>query len=157
MLTPPTERGPRSTNSTFVVLKNTAKLKPSSKWTAYWWKEKPSHFLWRFDVQISKNTTASQRNTSFLKHWIYTFHWWWLQAYSCWLRWWLDVWFWNNWWGEEWNCIREWWQHCNVNCRNVSIFIGFFFSVPPWLCSPLPQDYLGQGSSWLRITWYEKG
>ena len=91
----------------------------------------PDHFLLHhFDFQIGENMMASQRNISFLKHWIRTFHGWWLQAWICWLGQWMGVGFWINWWGGERNCIREWWQHCNVNCRNVSIFIGSFLSQP---------------------------
>ena len=44
--------------------------------------------------------------------------------------WWIGAWCWINWEGGEWNCLREWWQHCNVNCRNVITFIGFFMPQP---------------------------
>ena len=40
--------------------------------------------------------------------------------------------------------VREWWQHCSVNCGNVSIFIGFFMPYPNF--APLsPSITLGQG------------
>ena len=67
----------------------------------------------------------------------------------------MDVWFWVNWWEGQSNCIREWWQHCNVNCRNVSIFIGFFLSHPNF--APLSHCITwARGSNSLKITWYEK-
>ena len=89
------------------------------------------HFLLHcFDVQIGKNMMASQRNISF-----------WSIGHILSMdfdnehkdgdRWWMGAWFWTNWGEGEWSCVKQWRQHCNVNCQNVSIFIGFvllFFS-----------------------------
>ena len=51
VLTLPPERGPCSVNSVFVVSENTAKLKPVSKWTSFWWRERslslPFALFWR--------------------------------------------------------------------------------------------------------------
>ena len=104
------------------------------------------HCLLRcFEVQISKNMMASQRNICFLKHWIYTFHARWQRAWSWWLRRWMGAWFWINWGRGEWNCVREWWQHRKVNCQNVSIFIGFFLSHPN--SAPLSSSI-----TWARVS-----
>ena len=115
------------------------------------------HFLLHcFDVQISKNMMASQRNICFLKHWIYTFHARWQRAWSWWPSWWMGAWFWINWGGGEWSCVREWWQHCSVNCWNVSIFTGVFLPRPNF--APLsPNITWARESDSLRITWYKMG
>ena len=74
------------------------------------------HFLLHCsDVQIGKNMMASQRNISFWKHRICTFHGWWQWAWSLWLGWWMDAWFWINWGGGMWSCVREWWQ--TLQCK----------------------------------------
>ena len=58
-------------NSTFVV-ENTAKLKPVLKQTAFWWRERTLSLpMWRVDILIGQHTMVSQRDVSFLKHWIY--------------------------------------------------------------------------------------
>ena len=75
VLTLPVERDARTTNSTFVVLENTAKLQQVSKRTSSSCRERIYHFLLHcFYIQISENTMAGQRNINFLKQWIDAFH-----------------------------------------------------------------------------------
>ena len=118
----PTERGPHSTNSTFVVLANTAKLKPVSKWTS---------FLC-FDVQIGRNTMASQRKISSKAVGVH-FSWIMIASIKLMTQTMDGCLFYIKWGGGEWKCVREWWQHCNVNCQNVSIFSGFSCPTPTLL------------------------
>ena len=77
--TPPAEWDPRSEVSTFVVLENTAKLKPVSKRTSVRWRERtmslPIALFWRSNRQEIRWLVKEM--TSFLKHWIYTVHGWW--------------------------------------------------------------------------------
>ena len=71
VLTPATTRGPHSANSTFVVLINTTKLKQFQNELPSHERKELYHFLLRcFDIQIGKNTIASERNITFLQHWI---------------------------------------------------------------------------------------
>ena len=71
MLTPPAEHGPRSVNSTVVVLENTAKLNPVSKQTSFRWRERtpslPTATFWHSNQR--KYDGYSKKYYS-LKHWI---------------------------------------------------------------------------------------
>ena len=139
---PPTEQGPHPTHSTFVVLEN----KTETSFKMNFLPMKGENPITSYCVVLMfKSAKMQWLVKEILVFWSigYTFHGWWQRVWSCWLGQRMDVWFWINWWGGEWNCIRKWWQHCNVNCRNFSIFISFFLSHPNLApLSPNTQKYL---------------
>ena len=117
--------------------------------------ENSNHILLCFDIQTGKNTMASERSISFLKHRIQTFHGWWQQKLLM-TRMMDGCLSWINLGGEEWNLSQSDGDTAKFNCWTVSIFVQFFLShtnFPPLR----PTITWGRGNNSLWIIWYGKG
>ena len=148
VLTLPAERGRQSTNSAFVVLENTAKLKPVSKQTFFQLRERESSIT-SYSVVLTFKSAKIQwvvkRNIKFSEALDLYFSWMMTASIKLLTRTMDGCLILDKLVRRRMKLFREWWQHCKFSCLNVSIFIGFFLSHPDFaLLAPV---LLGPGEA----------